>query len=310
MEVQVANINNWTVESRSSDISNLRMIVPPSPTPAGMSTRNRIELDATFGRDEAPIALKVTPDASAQAGDLTFLLDPTVINSTGFAIFSADLSLIDGTTVPATAPTHTPFAHFHDTQVFPNWENPTVGSFESYFASNNTTGTSQNINGANEIRLSGGVAGGIDAGSQTGLTGFGIHQFLNEPGPNGNSADGSPGGNGGTFYIVLATGDAGQNGQFDQVLEGDDANNTLTGDASHAGVPLPRNDLIFGYDGNDTLVGGLGNDTLVGGNGDDVLDGGTGNNFLLGGAGTDTAVFDAPRASFAVSTCAATRCPR
>jgi Ca2+-binding RTX toxin-like protein len=302
MEAQVANINNWSIESRSPDVANLRMVAPPDPLPAGMSTRNRIALDATLGKDEAPIALKVTPDASAQTGDLTFLLDPTIINDTGFGVFAGDLSLIDGPTVPATSPTHTPFAHFHDASVFLNWENPTVGSFETLFASNNTTGTFQNINGANEIRLSGGSAGGIDAGAQSSLTGFGIHQFLNEPGPAGNSVDGSPSGNGGSFYIVLSTGGAGQNGQFDQVLEGDGGNNTLTGDASHAGSPLPRNDLIFGYDGDDTMNGGLGNDTLVGGNGDDELDGGVGNNHLLGGEGWDTAVFDGARASFIVST--------
>jgi hypothetical protein len=34
MEVRVGKINNWAVKCRSSDILDLRMIVPLSPTPA------------------------------------------------------------------------------------------------------------------------------------------------------------------------------------------------------------------------------------------------------------------------------------
>jgi hypothetical protein len=303
MDVQVANIDNWTIESRSPGIANLQMHPAATSPPAGTSTRNRISLDATFGKDEAPLVLKVSPQLTTLPTALTFELDPKLINHTGFEIFSSNVSLVDGTTIPATTPTHSPYAHFHDANsIFPNWENPTIGPFETYFALNNTTGTTQNINGANDIRLSGGSTGGLNPNDSASLTGFGIHQFLNEPGAAGNGPDGTPGGNGGAFYIVLtAGGGAGQDGKFDQVIEGDDRDNTLVGDASHAGSPIALNDLVLGYDGDDTITTGLGNDTVVAGPGDDTIDTDGGNNYILGGPGSDTAIYHAPRALFTVS---------
>jgi len=72
---------------------------------------------------------------------------------------------------------------------------------------------------------------------------------------------------------------------FDQVVDGDAANNQLQGDFGH--------DLIRGMAGNDQLFGGEGNDRLEGGDGDDYLSGGfgsgnSGDDLLMGGAGNDT----------------------
>ena len=69
-----------------------------------------------------------------------------------------------------------------------------------------------------------------------------------------------------------------------------------------AGWPTPFNDLLEGDDGdntidglagNDTLSGAGGNDSLVGGLGDDQLDGSTGDDTMVGGAGNDTYIVDA-----------------
>ncbi|AZN36126.1 calcium-binding protein [Iodobacter ciconiae] len=72
---------------------------------------------------------------------------------------------------------------------------------------------------------------------------------------------------------------------FDQVIDGDAANNQLQGDSGK--------DLIRGMAGNDQLFGGGGNDRLEGGDGDDYLSGGfgrgnSGDDLLMGGAGNDT----------------------
>ncbi|WP_293932604.1 calcium-binding protein [Iodobacter sp.] len=72
---------------------------------------------------------------------------------------------------------------------------------------------------------------------------------------------------------------------FDQVIDGDAANNQLQGDSGK--------DLIRGMAGNDQLFGGEGNDRLEGGDGDDYLSGGfgsgnSGDDLLMGGAGNDT----------------------
>jgi VCBS repeat-containing protein len=48
---------------------------------------------------------------------------------------------------------------------------------------------------------------------------------------------------------------------------------------------------ISGGDGNDLLFGNAGNDTLNGGSGNDLLVGGAGNDFMTGGPGNDTFVF-------------------
>ncbi|WP_293934135.1 calcium-binding protein [Iodobacter sp.] len=73
---------------------------------------------------------------------------------------------------------------------------------------------------------------------------------------------------------------------FDRVIDGDAANNQLSGGTGK--------DLLRGFAGNDQLFGGLGNDRLEGGDGDDYLAGGygnvanTGDDVLIGGAGNDT----------------------
>ncbi|MEM8832218.1 MAG: calcium-binding protein [Cyanobacteria bacterium P01_G01_bin.19] len=59
----------------------------------------------------------------------------------------------------------------------------------------------------------------------------------------------------------------------------------------------PKDDLLFGLEGQDNIFGDLGADTIIGGKGTDYLDGGMGNDsikggddddLLFGGAGTDT----------------------
>lgn len=84
---------------------------------------------------------------------------------------------------------------------------------------------------------------------------------------------------------------------FDDVLEGTEANDTQTGstgedygsfgggDDSASGND--GQDSLRGDAGDDTLAGDAGNDTLIGGAEDDALSGGTGNDGLSGDAGND-----------------------
>ena len=107
------------------------------------------------------------------------------------------------------------------------------------------------------------------------------------------------------------TPDAG--GTLDDIIFGDDGNNTLDGGAGGQTIfGLDGDDLIIGGrdtlasrdinntipfheledqtetdDGNDALYGGRGNDTIIGGAGDDLLDGGDGDDTLMGQAGAD-----------------------
>ena len=67
---------------------------------------------------------------------------------------------------------------------------------------------------------------------------------------------------------------------FDDILQGNQAANALTGGAGA--------DRLIGRDNRDSLFGGSGDDTLFGGNGADLLDGGSGNDRLTGGQGTGT----------------------
>jgi Ca2+-binding RTX toxin-like protein len=66
---------------------------------------------------------------------------------------------------------------------------------------------------------------------------------------------------------------------FNDVLTGDDNDNTLTGGAGA--------DILQGRGGNDTLLGGAGDDRLEGGDGADALNGGDGADILIGGLGAD-----------------------
>jgi len=75
----------------------------------------------------------------------------------------------------------------------------------------------------------------------------------------------------------------------DDVITGNDKNNTLSGgadnDTLYGGL---GDDTLAGDEGHDTLFGGVGDDTLIGGSGDDTLVGGKGNDILEGGSGDDT----------------------
>ncbi len=76
------------------------------------------------------------------------------------------------------------------------------------------------------------------------------------------------------------------------IVQGDEANNTLSGTASDDTLYGFGGDDVLngsgGSNGNDTLYGGTGNDTLNGGYGDDYLDGGAGNDTLEGNSNNDT----------------------
>jgi len=71
-----------------------------------------------------------------------------------------------------------------------------------------------------------------------------------------------------------------QTGFGDDLVLGDDADNTLTSGAG--------NDVINGAGGNDLIDGGLGDDDLAGGDGADALYGGSGDDRLSGDAGDDS----------------------
>jgi serralysin len=77
-----------------------------------------------------------------------------------------------------------------------------------------------------------------------------------------------------TGEAMLGTGNG-----LDNVIDGNDAFNLLTGGAGDDG--------LSGFGGADYLDGGAGRDRLSGGDGDDILLGGTGNDRLNGGAGFD-----------------------
>ena len=79
------------------------------------------------------------------------------------------------------------------------------------------------------------------------------------------------GGNGRTLGTALSEGEGGDylknienviGSEFEDVLKGNDDNNSLTGRSG--------DDIIFGFNGDDIIVGGAGNDTLRGGAGDDI----------------------------------------
>lgn len=71
-------------------------------------------------------------------------------------------------------------------------------------------------------------------------------------------------------------------------INGDNANNTLTGTAGPDRIDgRGGDDVIYAGGGNDTLMGGAGDDRLFGGDGDDVLKGEAGANTMTGGAGDD-----------------------
>ncbi len=79
---------------------------------------------------------------------------------------------------------------------------------------------------------------------------------------------------------------------MDDIILGDDTDNTLTANAGNDFVQAGNgNDAVTGGDGNDILYGQDGNDTLRGGNGNDILEGGAGNDTLSGEAGNDTYLF-------------------
>ena len=74
-----------------------------------------------------------------------------------------------------------------------------------------------------------------------------------------------------------------------RTVEGDEDDNTLTGDLlADSLVGLGGNDTLVGAAGNDALFGDDDDDSLDGGTGDDTLSGGDGNDTIFGGAGDDT----------------------
>ena len=75
---------------------------------------------------------------------------------------------------------------------------------------------------------------------------------------------------------------------FDDIIVGDTANNTLGGLIGNDTISGGEgNDKILGHAGNDTLNGDAGFDFLLGGEGDDTVNGGDGADRLVGGSGAD-----------------------
>ena len=78
------------------------------------------------------------------------------------------------------------------------------------------------------------------------------------------------------------------NREFDNLFEGSEGDDTLSGGADNDVLRGDRgDDVITGGAGNDELGGGRGDDILEGGDGDDFADGAKGDDTLLGGAGDD-----------------------
>lgn len=83
-----------------------------------------------------------------------------------------------------------------------------------------------------------------------------------------------------------------QGSQFNDVLEGNDGENRLTGmDGDDVIMGAGGNDKLYAGDGDDTLKGGAGSDWIRGHDGRDVIDGGTGNDRIYGDGDADVFLF-------------------
>jgi hypothetical protein len=171
-----------------------------------------------------PLAFQITQDMNATTSlHDTFKL--TIQNNTATAWAGFRIDYVDFVApAPDNTSVHPQFAHFHDFTDNGSWPDPLAQPFQRAVGYNTTTnslqpthGTESGVNGANELRLSGGL---FAAGTQQVWQGINVHQFL-------SSASG-----GGSFSVVLtpvlsadpvgavaitATGDIDSNGRPDSV---------------------------------------------------------------------------------------------
>ncbi len=275
MHAQVIDVLGWKIEDKSDQLSEWTR----STATGG---RENVGFTVTF-TDSAPIAFRVY-EGAVGLDHLRALFNPKVVNSSGRDWPAFTVTYLDGQTSPAEG--HPPFAHFHDSDPRFAWPDPVVTPWASRAAYNNTTGTSQNINGANEVTF---FEGSFATGTTRDWANLGVHQF-----PNQDPLYGT----GGEFYVILTPG---YDSFVEQVKEGEEGPDTITGDLMHGSL-LERRDLVYGHAGDDRVEGVQGNDTLIGGLGNDTLVGGAGADDLYGSEGTDTAVFEGTRASYVVDT--------
>lgn len=90
-------------------------------------------------------------------------------------------------------------------------------------------------------------------------------------------------------------------GPGDDDVRGGDGNDNLWGDEGNDSLDAgDDDDYVTAGPGNDRLMGGAGNDRLWGGDGNDTLEGGSGRDEVRGGSGMDTAIWSAPRSTYAI----------
>ena len=181
----------------------------------------------------------------------------------------------------ANVPNHPWFSHFHGLPYAPP---PAPDPFSTGVAYNTVSDLIDEVK-PNAWEFTGGV---FASGTTHTWSNVRSHQFNFDARTVGQDTVFS----GGTFYIVLTPNQSHLDYNGYIISEGDAGSNVINGDASHAGgAPIPRNDMIFGYDGNDTINGGALDDIFYGGAGDDLITGGSGNDAIKGGAGKDTYIY-------------------
>ncbi|MGI8526880.1 MAG: nidogen-like domain-containing protein, partial [Pseudolabrys sp.] len=152
------------------------------------------------------------------------------------------------------------------------------GDFEIIFRYSNINWLTGDASGG-----SGGLGGSIArAGFSAGDNVYGHYFELPQSGNsagmlNLESTAGNTGSAGAWVFRVSNGVVDGIGGAMDDVLNGNDKNNS-----------------IYGFGGNDTIDGKGGNDTLYGGDGNDTIIGGAGNDKMYGGTGDDTYIVSDP----------------
>ncbi len=269
----------WVVEEHSPSVSGLTVTATPG--------QSRIAAYVVF-TDQDPVVLHFEgANATAQ---LFGWLDFTITNNSGVSWTEFNISAIDTfvepptTSFPPMAP-HPFHSHFHDANLTQNSATNPVFSGPSQFSRlGYTTILDRNEAVApNSWEFTGGTFG---SGATEQWTNFRIHQYeLDDRMINMTTVV-----SGGSFDVILTPNESHIDYNGYVITEDEQNTNSLSGDAPviPGGTPIPRLDLMFGYEGKDTINAGALNDLVYGGAGDDAIDGGTGNDHLHGGAGDDT----------------------
>lgn len=290
----------WSVEENSPGVSNLRVIPTLDPqTGNPVSGQSHVKADITF-TDLDPIVIHF--DQSNSTSQLFGWLDFTALNNnsgvtwTEFNIQAVDQFITDpdirSLTFSYIHPVH---SHFHD-QWLTDPPNPSLdptisGSGTNFIRTGyNTVGDTYHFGDSDPNRPLRGpnsweFTNGTFPSSTTGQwEHFRFHQWPVASYANGAFTSG------GDFAVILTPNESHIDYNGYQITEGDAGNNVLNGDApvTPGGTPIPRLDLMFGYEGNDTINAAALNDIVYGGAGDDTIDGSTGDDHLHGGAGDDT----------------------